>query len=83
MVDGEEVFLTTREWLVLAFLAARAGHVVSRDDVLEAIWQDTRKSSSNSLDVIIGRLRRKTGVPGGGCTIRTMRGEGFVFDLEP
>ena len=80
MVRGAEVFLTTREWLVLAFLAARVGHVVSREDLLDAIWNDVSKASSNSLDVIIGRLRRKTGGPESGCAIRTMRGEGFVFD---
>jgi DNA-binding response OmpR family regulator len=83
MVRGAEIFLTTREWLVLAFLAARVGHVVSREDLLDAIWNDVSKASSNSLDVIIGRLRRKTGGSENGCAIRTMRGEGFVFDHTP
>ena len=83
MVRNTEVFLTTREWLVLGFLAARSGHVVSREELLEAIWHETGGSASNSLDVIVGRLRRKIGGSGDGCSIRTMRGEGFVFDLEP
>lgn len=83
VIAGVEVFLTTREWLVLGFLAARVGRVASREDLLETIWSEAGRSSSNSLDVIVGRLRRKIVGPGTHCAIRTIRGEGFVFELVP
>ncbi|MEP7027734.1 MAG: response regulator transcription factor [Candidatus Eisenbacteria bacterium] len=83
VIAGTEVFLTTREWMVLAYLAARAGRVASREDLLQAIWSESGKASSNSLDVIVGRLRRKIAGDGSHCAIRTIRGEGFVFELSP
>jgi DNA-binding response OmpR family regulator len=80
--DGE-VPLTAREWAVLEILASRAGRIVSRHDLLDGAWQDTSQASSESLDVILSRLRRKLGPPKGGCSIRTVRGEGFVFETLP
>jgi DNA-binding response OmpR family regulator len=77
---GREVPLTAREWTVLELLAARAGRIVSRNDLLEGAWQDTSPASSESLDVILSRLRRKLGRLEEGCAIRTIRGEGFVFE---
>ncbi len=78
--SGEEVPLTAREWGVLETLASRAGHVVSRSEVLETLWHDTSAASSDSFDVILSRLRRKLGDPEEGCGIRTVRGEGLVFE---
>ena len=80
---GQEVPLTAREWAVLEILASRAGRVVSRDDLLENAWHESTPSSSDSLDVILSRLRRKLGRPEEGCSIRTARGEGFIFETRP
>ena len=77
---GREVPLTAREWAVLQALVAKSGRVVGRRDLLEDIWHNARQSSSESLDVILSRLRRKLGRPEDGCAIRTVRGEGFVFE---
>ncbi len=78
---GTEVPLTAREWAVLEALASRAGRVVSRLDLLEGVWHDTGRPASDSLDVIVSRLRRKLGPLEEGCAIRTVRGEGFVFEM--
>lgn len=78
--DGAEVPLTAREWAVLEALAMRRGRVVRRTELLEDLWQDTSESSSESLDVIISRLRRKLG-DGGGLRIHTVRGEGYRFEV--
>ena len=78
--QGREVPLTAREWAVLAALAAKSGRVVSRINLLEDVWHDTTPSSSESLDVILSRLRRKLGSIEDGCAIRTIRGAGFVFE---
>jgi DNA-binding response OmpR family regulator len=77
---GDEVMLTAREWAVLEVLAAQLGRVVNRADLLETVWHDGGPSSSDSLDVILSRLRRKLGGPEAGCIIRTLRGEGFVME---
>ena len=80
--DGREVPLTAREWAVLEALVSRSGRVVGRRELLEDIWHDVGRSSSESLDVILSRLRRKLGRLQGGCAIRTVRGEGFVFETH-
>lgn len=80
---GREVPLTAREWAVLEILAARTGRVVSRNDLLEGAWSEVSAASSDSLDVILSRLRRKLGRASDGCSIRTVRGEGFVFETTP
>jgi two-component system, OmpR family, response regulator len=74
--DGEEVELTAREYDVLEFLARSPGRVVSRSELLDAIWSDY-EGSPNIIDVYVGYLRKKLGH----AVIRTVRGSGFV--LEP
>ncbi len=80
---GREVPLTAREWAVLELLASRAGRLVSRAHLLEHAWHRASPAASDSLDVILSRLRRKLGDPEQGCTVRTVRGEGFVFETTP
>jgi DNA-binding response OmpR family regulator len=70
---AREVPLTAREWAVLELLAARNGRIVSRAEILDAIWGDGDEAASGSLDVIIARIRRKLGPR----VLRTLRGEGY------
>jgi DNA-binding response OmpR family regulator len=77
---GREIPLTAREWAVLEALVAKRGRVVGRADLLDSIWHGRGRPASDSLDVILSRLRRKLG-DGEGCSIRTVRGEGFVFEM--
>ena len=80
--DGREVMLTAREWAVLEVLAANAGQVVSRADVIASAWPRPGAGASESLDVIVSRLRRKLGGDGDqGPHIRTVRGKGFAFEV--
>jgi len=80
---GRDIPLTAREWAVLEALAARPGRVVTRVHLLDSIWHGAGRPASESLDVILSRLRRKLGGEGAPCSIRTVRGEGFVFDVSP
>jgi DNA-binding response OmpR family regulator len=73
--EGREVPITAREWAVLELLASRAGRVVSRTAILEAVWGDDGDAASASLDVIVGRIRRKLGT----FVVRTVRGEGYAL----
>jgi two-component system, OmpR family, response regulator len=73
---GKEVPLTAREWSLIELFAARIGRLITRGDVLEAVWGETSESASASLDVLIARLRRKLALG----TLRTVRGAGYVLE---
>lgn len=81
--SGQDIPLTAREWTVLELLVARPGRLVPRLDLLELAWGATTSAASASLDVIMARLRRKLSDSHGACPVRTVRGEGFVFELAP
>jgi two-component system, OmpR family, response regulator MprA len=57
----------------------RAGRVVSREDLIEAVWGIDRDVESNTLDVFIFQLRNKTEAGGGGRLIQTVRGFGYTM----
>jgi DNA-binding response OmpR family regulator len=71
--SGQEIAVTPKEWAILNILAQRAGRIVSRAHVLEGVWGDSSESTSNILDVLIARMRRKLG----NHLMRTLRGEGY------
>ena len=75
-LEGTEVPLTAREWSLIELFAARLGRLITRSDVLEAVWGQTSDSASASLDVLIARLRRKLGL----ANLRTVRGAGYVLE---
>lgn len=73
---GEPVPLTAREWAVIELLALREGRVVTREAILEAIWDEASERTGASLDVILARVRRKLGEG----VVRTLRGEGYTLE---
>jgi DNA-binding response OmpR family regulator len=75
-VGGAEVRLTTKEFAVLAALAARAGTAVSRQQLLDEVWGDAYLAVSRSLDVHLTQLRAKLGRPD---VLTTIRGFGYRF----
>ncbi|HEY6879724.1 MAG TPA: response regulator transcription factor [Polyangiales bacterium] len=75
---GVRVALTAREWVILEALAARPRRCVSRARLLALGWDDDGEASAASLEVLIGRIRRKLGEG----LIRTQRGEGYVLEAE-
>jgi two-component system, OmpR family, response regulator len=77
--NGREVALTSREWSILELLASEAtGTVVTRSDLLEGIWGNSDERSAASLEVLIGRIRKKLGAD----TVRTVRREGYAFGRD-
>jgi two-component system OmpR family response regulator len=79
---GRAVDLTPREFAVLEFLAANAGQVVSRQRLLEHVWEENYDGSPNLVDVYIGYLRKKLERPSDRQLIRTVRGVGFLLESE-
>jgi DNA-binding response OmpR family regulator len=69
--------LTTREFSVLEFLVSRAGQVVSKPDVLGAVWDFDFEGDPNIVEVYVRHLRNKVDRPFGRASIETMRGSGY------
>jgi DNA-binding response OmpR family regulator len=78
-----EVRLTPREYVLLEYLAMRAGQVVTRTDIWEHIYEFNSDADSNVVDVYIGYLRKKLERPGAPPLIHTLRGRGYSLGAEP
>lgn len=75
-----KINLTPREYQVLELLMRRAGQVVERETVLDAIWGDQGEAGPNTVDVFVSSLRRKLDHPGEQRLIHTVRGVGFCLE---
>jgi two-component system OmpR family response regulator len=73
LIDGMPLRLTGLEYRVLAYLALHAGEVVSKTQMTEHLYDQDFDRDSNTLEVIIGRLRKKLG----DGFIMTLRGQGY------
>ena len=74
-VDGVERNISPLEYRCLAFLALHRGEMVSRMELTEQLYAQDFERDSNSVEVLIGRLRKKIG-PG---IIKTKRGYGYTI----
>ena len=72
-LDGRPLGLTAQEQRILAYLMHRAGELVSRMDIGEHVYARDLERDSNTIDVLISRIRRKIGH----ALIQTERGQGF------
>ncbi len=75
-----EIALTAREFEFLSYLCSNAGRVVSRAELMEHVWGETRTSYSNIIDVYASRVRRKLDEGEDVALFTTMRGSGFLLD---
>lgn len=80
--DGKEVPLTARELAILEALLRQRGRPVSRSAILVQVWGDETQSAAASLEVLIGRLRRKLAPFCAEGPIRTHRGHGYSIEDE-
>ena len=80
-VGGAEVSLSRKEFDLLHALIARAGRVVSRDELMREVWNTTFWTSSKTIDVHLGWVRRKLGDDSRQPRlITTVRGRGLRFE---
>jgi two-component system copper resistance phosphate regulon response regulator CusR len=77
--NGKPIELTTKEYMLLEYLAHNAGKVVGREEISEHVWDDTFDPFSKLIEVYINRLRRKVDEPFGRPLIQTRRGAGYVL----
>lgn len=76
---GVAVPLTAREFSVLEYFVSRAGEVVSKRDVLGAVWDFDYDGDPNIVEVYVRTLRNKIDRPFGRDTLRTRRGAGYTL----
>ena len=82
-IDGSQVELTTIEFDLLSYLTSRAGEVVSRQEIYQALFRYDYDGLDRSVDVYISRLRQKLGdTPGAPHYIKTVRGVGYLMAGE-
>lgn len=81
-VEGRVVDLTGFEYRVLEVLMHRAGEVVSKAELTERLYAQDFDRDSNTIEVFIGRLRRKLDPSDEFHPIETLRGRGYRFALE-
>ncbi|MFM6850735.1 MAG: response regulator transcription factor [Terrabacter sp.] len=74
---GVDISLTAKEFALLTYLMKRAGEVVTKTAVLEAVWDSAYEGDVNIVEVYVGYLRRKIDVPFGVTSIETVRGAGY------
>ena len=78
---GEErVELSSREFALLEYFMRHRGQVLSRQQILSAIWEYDFDPGSNVVDVYVRHLRNKIDRPGERSLIETVRGAGYRFE---
>jgi len=78
-----ELQLTRTEHALLELFLANREKVLSRSEIFEAVWGSDFGPLSNSLEVYVGYLRRKTEAAGEPRLLHTVRGFGYVLREEP
>jgi two-component system, OmpR family, response regulator len=75
VVDGTPIKLTSHEYRLLSYLMHHQGRVVSRTELVEHLYDQDFDRDSNTIEVFVGRLRRKLGVE----VLQTVRGLGYML----
>ncbi|NOR46039.1 MAG: response regulator [Candidatus Delongbacteria bacterium] len=78
VVNGSDVTLTKKEYLLLRTLIQNKKMLFSRDQLLDIVWDDDGTVTDRAVDVMIRRLRKKLGDQGE--SIKTRSGLGYTFD---
>ena len=77
-VNGVAVKLTSHEYRLLSYLMHHAGRIVSRSEIVEHLYDQDFDRDSNTIEVFVGRLRKKLGVD----VIQTARGLGYIVEAD-
>jgi DNA-binding response OmpR family regulator len=74
---AQPVELSTKEFALLELFMRNQGRVLSRDQILDHVWNDDYDAFSNVVDVYVGRLRKKVDLGGRPSLFQTVRGVGY------
>lgn len=78
--QNERIELTKNEYRILQILMSRIGEIVSRDEIMRALWEDDSFVDDNTLTVNVTRLRKKLEEAGISGYIKTKKGIGYVVE---
>ena len=81
--DGNEVELRPKEFDLLALLISNAGRAMTRERIMEEVWDEHWFGSTKTLDMHISALRRKLGECNDEVVITTLRGVGYRLEPSP
>jgi DNA-binding response OmpR family regulator len=81
-IDGKPVELTSKEFAILEYFMLNRGRLLSRNQVLQHVWDYDFEGGRNLVEVYIGRLRSKLTRAGTEDPFVTVRGSGYRFALE-
>jgi two-component system OmpR family response regulator len=76
VVDGKPVPLSPLEYRLLRYLVHNSNRMVSKAELTEHVYSDDSEPDSNTLEVVVGRIRRKMGAD----LVRTQRGFGYIVE---
>jgi two-component system OmpR family response regulator len=79
---NREIRLTPREYKLLEFLMRRSGRVLSRNSIVDAVW-NVQDVEENTLDAFVSLLRSKVDRGSKTKLIQTIRGVGYALREEP
>lgn len=79
---GRELYLTRREFALLEYLVISRGQIISRNQILEHVWDYNADPFSNSVETHIASLRRKLNADGQRNLIHTFAGRGYKLALR-
>jgi len=79
-VSGDRIYLSRKEYDLLAYLMENDNILLSRDQILETVWGYDYLGSSSTVDTHVNRLRNKLGTCG--AYIKTLRGSGYKFEVS-
>ena len=77
--EGTEMVLSKNEMLIMSFLYNHKGQIVSRDDLMTDLWNNSEYLNDNALTVNISRLRGKLADVGIENAIETRKGQGYIL----
>ncbi|UXJ00896.1 two-component system response regulator PhoP [Proteus mirabilis] len=82
MILGEQIKLTAFEYTILETLMRNQNKVVSKDVLMRQLYPDAEQRESHTIDVLMGRLRKKILQKYDNDVIVTVRGQGYRFDMK-
>ena len=79
--ESREVKLTKTELMALRLLISNGGCVVSRAYLLRELWDDERFVEDNTLNVVMGRIRKQLAQVGSRTEVKAVRGVGYMLEM--
>jgi DNA-binding response OmpR family regulator len=84
LLAGErEVVLTAKEFAILEFFMLHRGQLLTREQILQGVWDWDLEDGHNLVEVYVARLRRKLISTDAGDPFTTIRGAGYRFEPDP